>query len=791
MAIKISGLPSGVITVDGAASEATLQQLVGAMNKLTGQPGSAPKGEDPTGKLNSTAETLQNRLKTTSDVVGATVSNTAEMFNKAFTNTTPTIKDFSGILARYTPTAAGAKVIETFGGVVADNVEIFRTLSTAGIDLGDSILQAQLSAAGARLPLDVFARAVSSNSDTLSRAFGGATAGATKFAEMSGKVMATAGKDLSKLGFSMDEITTYSVSYIEQMQRSGRAQSMTTTQLAEGSIKYNLELDKMAKATGISRQQLDEANKAAARDTRMRLALSNLGDTERAAMVAKIEELKKIDPTGKLAAGFSDLIAGGGVALTKEARMFTLAMAEAGVDAGKMTRDIANGQKGAVEQVNAGFKQVAVSAKNMTDAEKKTTTAMATLGQDTPMYYRAAMGQIGDGNKAMAAATEEQAKKLASKDPTRAIAGLDQTLTEVQNSFKKSLIESKVLDATAVSMAAAGDAAKGAADKFAGMTSTEKLGAVLGLEFARVVGPLIAGYLAGKGIEKVGNAIDNRVLSKAEQKAEKERLAKMAPEDRAKAEELKRSEEENLKKAKGAADDAKGGAGKRALNFLKGAGGKLLSIVTLGAGAYYVWEHDGVGSVIESMVGGGGGEKPKPLSLDEQRERDKIVPGVEIPKATQTQQPVPPIQPGAERTATTMSQEVDALKTALRDVDYSRLMFPDAVGTSIDSGIIKLKNLTESINVTTSAFKDLNNVNLSTLNESINKLSSAVEKQNTTPKTDTKVSSVVPQGAEKELVTLLNQLNTSMGQMVTQQSDAVDYLSKTAKYTRQTSNNSA
>jgi hypothetical protein len=260
-------------------------------------------------------------------------------------------------------------------------------------------------------------------------------------------------------------------------------------------------------------------------------------------------------------------------------------------------------------------------------------------------------------------------------------------------------------------MAAAGDAAKGAADKFAGMTSTEKLGAVLGLEFARVVGPLIAGYLAGKGIEKVGNAIDNRVLSKAEQKAEKERLAKMAPEDRAKAEELKRSEEENLKKAKRAADDAKGGAGKRALTFLKGAGGKLLSIVTLGAGgAYYVWEHDGVGSVIESMAGGAGGEKPKPLSLDEQRERDKIVPGVEIPKATQTQQPVPPIQPGAERTATTMSQEVDALKTALRDVDYSRLMFPDAVGTSIDSGIIKLKNLTESINVTTSAFKDLNNV---------------------------------------------------------------------------------
>ena len=148
--------------------------------------------------------------------------------------------------------------------------------------------------------------------------------------------------------------------------------------------------------------------------------------------------------------------------------------------------------------------------------------------------------------------------------------------------------------------------------------------------------------------------------------------------------------------------------------------------------------------------------------------------------------------PGDAQTQTgQMSKEVSDLNTALKGVDFAKLIMPESVGTSIDQSNIKLKNLKDTITTTTSAFKDLNNVNLSTLNDSINKLGSAVEKQNTATKPDTKVSSVVPQGAEKEMTDLLNQLNMNMSQLVSHQSDAVDYLSKTAKYTRQTSNNSA
>ena len=793
MAIKISGLPGGnVITVEGAASEATLQQLVSSINKMTGAkttPGTS--GTTDTGAKGATGAAWEKGLKASADAAGAAVKGTADMFGKAFTNTTPTIKDFSGVLAKYVPESVGA-TINTFGGVIGDNVEIFRTLSTSGIDLGDSLLQAQLSAAQARLPLEIFARTVKENSQSLSMAFGTASQGAEKFASIQGKFMATSGQKFAALGFSMDELATYNASYMEQLNKSGKLRSMSDAEVAAGAEKYNQELDKMAKATGISRQQLDEANKAQQRDARMRLAMANLTETERTAVNTRIAQLNQMDPSGQLAAGFKDLIASGGVALTKEARNFTMGFASAGVDMGKITRDIANGNKDAVANLDAGMTKMGQAGSQISKGEARIATSMATLGNTTPGLVKAQFAGYQNAAKAVEDAAKEQANKLNSVDPTRGAAGLDQTLTEVQNKFKTSLIESKVLDATAVGMKSAATAAEAAADAFAGMNTTQKLLSVFGAELALAIGGAVTGYLATKGAGKIGEKMQERADNKVLEKEKKAAYDKMSPEDKKKVDALDKSERDNLEKAKKAAKEAadEPGLGKKIASFLKGAGKKAgIAILSIGGVAYVVNEYDIAGGVIDAMVGGGEGEKPpKPLTLEQERQRDRqSVVGAEIPRAVQ--QPVQPTQPGGNPVEQ-MSQNVTALKTALKDVDYSNLMFPEAVGTSIDNGVIKLKNLTESIKTSTSAFKDLNNVNLTTLNESINKLSSAVEKQVTTPAgSDNKAASIVPPGAEKEMVALLNQLNMNMGQMVSQQSDAVDYLSKTAKNTRQSLGN--
>ena len=469
-------------------------------------------------------------------------------------------------------------------------------------------------------------------------------------------------------------------------------------------------------------------------------------------------------------------------------------MGAAGVDAGKMTRDIAKGNAGAVERMNESFYKAGKAGDNLSEGQRTLAMATSTMGNKIPAFGLAQMAGMQNTNAAIDKARKEQAEKeaAAAKDPTRAVAGLDQTLTEVQNKFKTSLIESKVLDATAAGMKTAASGAEAAADAFAKMNTSQKLLAVFSSELALAIGGAVTGYLATKGAGKIGEKMQDRADNKVLDKERQKQLDKMSPEDRKKVLDLEKSEKDNLEKAKKAAKEAadEPGIGKKIASFLKGAAKKAgIAVLSVGGVYYLVNEIDVAQEVIDSMTGGSSGDKKaQPLTLEQERQRDRqAVTGAEIPKAVQ--QPVQPAQP-AGNPVEQMSQNVTALKTALKDVDYSNLMFPEAVGTSIDNGVIKLKNLTESIKTSTSAFKDLNNVNLTTLNDSINKLSSAVEKQSTAPAGgDTKAASIVPPGAEKEMVALLNQLNMNMGQMVSQQSDAVDYLSKTAKNTRQSLGN--
>ncbi len=800
MPVKAQVPNLGTIIIENAAEESTMRQILAAINKQGGFTAGGGKnnsggggGGAPVDTGADMAEINRKRmeegaqgekrfaavLKGTSE----TIQSTANTFASGFSNVTPDLKTFSNVLANYSPEPF-ATTMQVMGGTLNDQIEIFRQLSQSGIDLGDSLLSAQLKAGEARLPLEIFGKTVKENSFILASAFGGASAGADRFAEVQGKFMARSGQNFAKLGFSMDELATYNASYMEQMQRSGRLESMSTDQIVAGQQKYNEELDKLSKATGISRKQLDEANQAAQRDTRMRLALQGLGAEERAAVTAKMEELKKLDPTGKMAAGFADLIAGGGVALTKEARMFTLAMQQSGVDASKMTRDIYSGQAGAVAQMNRGFTQAAKDAQTMSEGTRRTTTALATMGVETPMYYKATLAGMGDSQKKLDAATEEQAKKLASKDPTRAAAGLDQTLTEIQNSFKKSLIETKVFEVTAVGFQNATAQVEKFADKFAGMNTSEKLASMIGLEAAKKV----LGFLKDYGLETAGAVYGARKAGMAwdEYQARKEGTIKPG--------------QPGGTKIPGAATEIgesaaeKPGMGKKIANFFKGLTKKAgLALLTVGGVTYVVNEYDLVGAGVDKLLGESGEKPATPLSLEEQRRRDRI-PGAELPKASEPKTTEPAATPEAKvnvnsESVAKLNTEVNALKTALKDFDYSKLMFPEAIGTSIDAGIIKLKNLREEITTTTGSFKDFSNVNLENLSSNISKLGEAIKQTTEGNKETAGVAAAPAFDASKQVVELLNQLNSNMSNLANMQGDAVDYLSKTAKYTRQASNN--
>lgn len=796
-----ANIPSiGTVIIEGAAEEATMKQLLSVMAKATG--GTIPAGgaNTPTRTAaaaadRAEADSINKRMKDGADAEtrriamlkggGEAANNilaeTAKNFSRSFTNTTPSIKDFSGLLSDYLPGAIG-DTVAVLGGVFDDQVQIFRQLSQSGIDLGDSLLDTQRKAAQAGLPLEIYARTVKENSQILSMAFGSATQGADKFAEIQGKFSETTGKSglklgqqFAALGFSMDELATYNASYMEQVQRSGRLSKMSTEEIIAGQERYNMELDKMSKATGLSRQQIDEANKTAQRDARMKLALSKLDETQQAAVNAKIAQLNQLDPTGQMAAGFKDLIAGGGVALTKEARQFTMTMQSAGVDAGAMARGIFNGSKTAVEDMNAGFSRAAKASEGLTEGERRTAAAMATMGQVTPMLGKAVLQGMGDSTKAAELAKQEQEKRIAAMrtDPTRAAAGLDQVLTQVQNTIKTSLIDTKVFDVTSGGLIMAGDAAKSTAQTFSEASTSVKAMMFFAPATAKEIGSLLASLgkdaIITSGALTAGAAAAK--MARDEYKARKAGDVKPDEEFRSKP-----GDRTSSRAGREVAEEVteKPGMLQRITGALK-RNKMVMAGMTVGGAIVYFHEE-----LMELVT-------PDISKYINKQVMGALPAGMNTAPGTNTAQTTPASAQLQTQTGQ-MSREVTELNAALKNTDFSKLMIPENVGTSIDQNVIKLKNLKDTISTTTSAFRELDNVNLNKLNDSINKLSTVVERQPTTAKAEnTSVTGVPVSG--KEMTELLNQLNMNIGQMVAHQSDAVDYLSKTAKNTRQSLGN--
>lgn len=746
---------------------------------------------------NSTSPQGDSQKSSASSVGGAMASGankgvdvSVSLTEKAFSNATPTITGFSGQLGALAGKIGGSglgNAVASFGSVIDSNIGVFRNLSGTGIDLGNSLMEAQLAAGRARLPLDVFSKRVQENSFMLATMYGTASEGANKFAEVSGMVMDKAGKKLATLGFTMDEISGYTATYMEMLQRSGMSRQMSDAEVATGAAIYNQELDKLAKATGISRKALDEQNAAAARDLRMRNAMQALMEKDptgklAAEVQAEIARLKQADPSGKLAAGMVDSITAGGNAITKEAREYQLAMRRNGQDAAKITRDVYEGQANSTAGLRKANDDAAASAREKAKQDRNLVGIYSTMNTDNMITASARLGQLGNATEAMTKAQTEQAAKIKAgeTDPTRRVADFDQTLTRVQNKFKEGFIDSGILDYTAKGLEKVGGMATKLADEFAETKTPGKLVALLGPAIGMAVAEGLktgfAVYGAKKGIDAV---TDKSPMSKTPEKTPG------TPD----------------------ADAPKGGLKKAAETAGKVALAAGKKVIILGGVAYVVNEVlDATGAkqlLIDSI------KKPegeRPLSIEEERAKnaarvpDTLGPrtNTEVPKV---ESPVvqPAVLPEAQTAATNKAisdtkTNAQSLNDAVRNTDFSKLMLPENVTVSLENGNSKLRDLKTNIVSATTAFADLNNVNLDKLSENITRLNENMSKLATQVakpfdvKSEGDKSAAAPiktsESLLSDLATKLDQLNTTMMSVASSQTEAVDYLSKTAKNTR-------
>ena len=188
----------------------------------------------------------------------------------------------------------------------------FNELSKVGglTATGMSGLQKQFTQSG--LQLGTFTKLVGDNAMALARFKGTTGEGAEVFSEAVGQL--TQGKDdsLRRLGMSGDQIGSTVAAFMTQQTRMGRSQAMDAKQVADGAKQYAIELDKLQRVTGYSREELQKQQDSARSESRFRANLESLyaqGKFEEAKnLEAMSSRMTKINP--ELGQAVRDLTSG-------------------------------------------------------------------------------------------------------------------------------------------------------------------------------------------------------------------------------------------------------------------------------------------------------------------------------------------------------------------------------------------------------------------------------------------------------------------------------------------------
>ena len=246
-----------------------------------------------------------------------------------------------GSLAKQMPIAGDATAAALNGvskglGVSLDMTDrlnrVYMTLGNTGQSLGET--QASLREQGDRFGLAIglneaaaqqFAKVMQTNSKDLARLGGTAVMGSKRLGEAF-EAMGPVRVALQNIGIAYEEQIEGLADYTRMQAATGRAQQMSTTQLAQGAADYLRKLNDLAAITGVSRQEQAKARESALAEQRygaMMIAeerraqqLERQGRTAEAAAIRKnVESMQEFTGVvsgmdAELAKGLRDMAAG-------------------------------------------------------------------------------------------------------------------------------------------------------------------------------------------------------------------------------------------------------------------------------------------------------------------------------------------------------------------------------------------------------------------------------------------------------------------------------------------------
>jgi hypothetical protein len=431
MSIKVDVPGIGVVEVEGAASEATLQRLVAAVEKnnkggasSTGSLADQLKKQTTASKdmtkaaaafgpqaaaaaegvkqLEAAADRLIQPLKN----LGVTAAAVATKFMTQYADIAAdpikagrdlintgidVVSDFTGSLAGAVPVIGGflkglndaaAAALKAANNAFADqlkkNVDALQAYNKSGISFAGGMHEMQMAATNAGLGIKDFADVVNKNKDTLNKLGLAGGEAAEKLSGGLGAAAKTIGKsgnslrtEMFKMGVTYEEQGAVMTSFMANMQVSGKLRGMSDREIAEGTREYAKNLKVISDITGKDAQKLMEQ----ARAESMRGALMNklVGDQKTAFMSAN-SMLSKAGP--EVQAALTQYLSFGKILDPR------LAANPAVV---KMVETVGRGVQAGAKDIND------ISTKAMGDAYKDMTTTQSKLNEATS---RAAVANV-------------------------------------------------------------------------------------------------------------------------------------------------------------------------------------------------------------------------------------------------------------------------------------------------------------------------------------------------------------------------------------------------------------
>ena len=304
---------TSTIRLENAASEATLVALAKVM-------GAKVKGTD--GQTKKLAEALEN-VTDSSDSFGDSLRNLGRgimQWGGMLTNSGTRLADFGDAIEASTRDSniafqALGTTIRLLMDELTKQIAMFHELSGAGLQFSGSLVRYREMAITAGVGLDVFKDAVASSSDILALFGGSVTAGAKRFANISGIIQKEFGPAMNRLGIAFETQIEYLGDYLDIQTRMGRSQTMTDRQLADGTTNYILQLDQLATITGKHRKLISEQLKQDISSKRLAglfQALEAGANDNLKGVIGAIQGIEDAD----MQQGLKDLIATGGVPMT-------------------------------------------------------------------------------------------------------------------------------------------------------------------------------------------------------------------------------------------------------------------------------------------------------------------------------------------------------------------------------------------------------------------------------------------------------------------------------------------